>query len=136
MGLFQVKPCSIHMQLYTNSHRRRPSATSSTQVQPTEKFSSFNKLINVVSNVIRFINVLRIRIDCHTPQQAETEIRRIAIAKIIRQDQIQTFPDEYVILRRQAELTRKSPLLNLSPFHDKELITRCILQQILRSCSL
>ena len=78
---------------------------SSTQVLPTEKFCSFNKLINVVSNVIRFINALRIRIDCHTPQteaetEAETEIRRIAIAKIIRQDQIQTFPDEYAILRR------------------------------------
>ena len=94
---------------------------SSIQVLSTKIFSSFNRLINVVSNVLRFINALRKRIDCHTPQLAETEIRRIAIAKIIRQDQIQTFPDEYAILRGQAELPRKSPLLNLSPFHDKEL---------------
>ena len=104
----------------TSSQRSSQRLNSSTQVLPTEKFSSCNKLINVVSNVIRFINALRIRIDCHTPQLAETEIRRIAIAKTIRQDPIPTLPDEYAILRRQAELPRKSPLLNLSPFHDKK----------------
>ena len=111
----------VEVTTLTSSQRSSQRLNSSTQVLPTEKFSSFNKLINVVSNVIRFINALSIRIDCHTPQLAETEIRRIARAKIIRQDQIQTFPDDYAILQGQAELPRKSPLLNLSPFHDKEL---------------
>ena len=79
------------VQVTTLTSTQRPN--SSTQVLSFERFSSCNRLINVVSNVLPFLNSLRTRIDCHA-QLTETEVRNIAIAKIIRQDQLQTLSDE------------------------------------------
>lgn len=89
-----------------------------------EKFSDYNKLINVTAYCLRFIHNLKLT--KHTRQVGELTVfeRENALATLITLAQTEAFSNDLVQLKSKNILKPQSKLKSLNPFLDKNGILR------------
>ena len=82
-----------------------------------ERFSQLTRLLNTACKLAKASQIF-----LKQPWHYETNATDLAEGKryVIRQSQKEDYPEEYTMLRNGEELTKKSSLLDLSPFFDHE----------------
>lgn len=88
------------------------------------RYSSYDRLLNVISYMYRFINYSKKR-NCKFENNVITVVEReFAFCIIVRLSQRNTFEREVIRLLKKKEIKKSSSLYSLNPFLDKSGIIR------------
>lgn len=88
------------------------------------RYSSLNKLLRVMSYVIRFIRNLRSTREQRTIGYISSTEYQQSLIHLVRIVQIETFAKEYHLIKKREPLPHKNKLSKLTPFIDDDKVLR------------
>ncbi|KXJ69602.1 hypothetical protein RP20_CCG026464 [Aedes albopictus] len=95
------------------------------QVIEASRFSNWNRLVRATAYVLRAIRIMRRKIPSGEEKSLlqSSEIQE-AESTLLRQAQIQAYPDEIATMMKHATIGKASPLYRLNPFLDEDGLIR------------
>ena len=86
--------------------------------QLSKRFSSWNKTVNTITYILKFVAL------CRKRKPDSEKLKWSAVSFIIREAQMESFPEEYARLSQGKGVRNHSLIVSLSPFLDSDNVMR------------